>query len=36
MKTKTIQYNPFDFLETDQEINDYLTDAFMDDDPRVF
>lgn len=36
MKIKTMQYNPFDYLETDQEINDYLTDAFMDDDPRVF
>jgi DNA-binding phage protein len=36
MKTKTAPYNPFDYLETQEEINDYLTDAFIDDDPRVF
>ncbi|MCB9482279.1 MAG: putative addiction module antidote protein [Desulfobacteraceae bacterium] len=36
MKTKTAPYNPFDYLETQEEIDDYLTDAFIDDDPRVF
>jgi len=36
MKTKTAPYNPFDYLETQDEINEYLTDAFIDDDPKVF
>ncbi|MEA1968775.1 MAG: addiction module antidote protein [Thermodesulfobacteriota bacterium] len=34
MKTKP--YNPFDYLETQEEINEYLNDAFQDDDPRLF
>jgi probable addiction module antidote protein len=36
MKTETTQYNPFDYLETQEEINEYLTDAFTDEDPRLF
>ncbi|MDZ7667006.1 MAG: hypothetical protein U5K27_17055 [Desulfotignum sp.] len=36
MKTTTSPYNPFDYLEMEEEINEYLTDAFMDDDPQVF
>ena len=36
MSTKTTPYNPFDYLETKEEINEYLNTAFMDDDPRVF
>ncbi len=36
MTLKTTPYNPFDYLETQEEINEYLTDAFQDDDPRVF
>ena len=35
-KTKTTPYNPFDYLETREEINEYLNNAFMDDDPRIF
>ncbi|TAA73937.1 MAG: hypothetical protein CDV28_1489 [Candidatus Electronema aureum] len=29
-------YNPFDYLETKDEINDYLNNAYMDGYPRVF
>jgi len=36
MATTTIPYNPFDYLESKEEINEYLNNAFMDDDPRVF
>ncbi len=36
MTLKTTLYNPFDYLETQEEINEYLTDAFQDDDPRLF
>jgi len=36
MKVKTSPYNPLDYLETKEEINEYLNIAFMDDDPQVF
>ena len=36
MAIKTTPYNPFDYLETKEEICEYLNDAFMDDDPRAF
>ena len=36
MKTITKPYNPFDHLLTDAQISDYLTNAFLDDDPSVF
>lgn len=36
MATKTTPYNPFDYLETQEEVNEYLNNAFMDDDPRMF
>ena len=36
MATKTTPYNPFDYLESTEEINEYLNNAFMDDDPRMF
>ncbi len=36
MKTNTSLYNPFDYLEAEEEINEYLNDAFRDDDPQVF
>ena len=29
-------YNPFDYLETKEEINEYLNNAYLDEDPRVF
>jgi DNA-binding phage protein len=29
-------YNPFDYLETKVEINDYMNNAYMDGYPRVF
>ncbi len=36
MKTKTSPYNPLDYLNSDEEIAQYLNDAYMDDDPEVF
>jgi probable addiction module antidote protein len=36
MKTETKPYNPFNHLLTDTDMGDYLTQAFMDDDPAVF
>ena len=36
MKVTTSLYNPFDYLETKEEINEYMNDAFMDDDPQLF
>ena len=36
MTLKTSPYNPFDYLETQEEINEYLNDAFQDEDPRLF
>ena len=36
MKTETAPYNPFDYLESPEEINAYLATAFLDEDPRVF
>lgn len=36
MTLKTTPYNPFDYLETREEINEYLNDAFQDEDSRLF
>ncbi len=36
MKTKTSPYNPLDYLNSEEEIAQYLNDAYMDDDPEVF
>jgi probable addiction module antidote protein len=36
MKTKTSPYNPLDYLNSDEEIAQYLNEAYMDDDPEVF
>ena len=36
MTITTSPYNPFDYLETKEEINEYLSNAFMDDDPQIF
>lgn len=30
------EYNPFDHLLTEEELPQYLTDAYEDDDPAVF
>jgi probable addiction module antidote protein len=30
------EYNPFDHLLTEDELSQYLTDAYEDDDPAVF
>lgn len=36
MKTETKAYNPFDHLLDEADLGEYLTQAFMDDDPAVF
>jgi probable addiction module antidote protein len=36
MTQQTTPYNPFDYLENQEEINKYLNDTFADDDPRLF
>ena len=36
MKTETKPYNPFEHLLTQADMGDYLTQAFLDDDPAVF
>ncbi len=36
MTLKTTPYNPFDYLETKEEISEYLNNAFMEDDHRIF
>ena len=36
MKTKTSPYNPLDYLNSEEEIAQYLNDAYVDDDPEVF
>ena len=36
MTITTKSYNPFDYLETKEEVNEYLNNAYMDDDPRLF
>lgn len=36
MKTKITPYNPLDYLESAEEIAQYLNEAYMDDDPEVF
>ena len=33
---KTQPFNPVDFFESQEEIADYLTEAYHDDDPRAF
>ena len=34
--TKLTEYNPFDCLLKEDELSQYLTDAYHDDDPAVF
>ena len=36
MKIETKAYNPLDYLKTDDEIMEYLNDAYLDDDPKIF
>ncbi len=33
---KTQPFNPFDYMETQEEINAYLQECFNDEDPQVF
>jgi probable addiction module antidote protein len=34
--SKLTQYNPFDHLLSEDELSQYLTDAYEDDDPAMF
>ncbi|MGH8559540.1 MAG: addiction module antidote protein [Methylococcales bacterium] len=36
MKTENKPYDPALFLKTDEDLINYLNEAFMDDDPKVF
>ena len=36
MKTETKPYNPLNFFQSDEEVCEYLTQAFMDEDPDMF
>ncbi len=36
MKTETKPYNPFNHLLTEADMGEYLTKAFMDEDPNMF
>lgn len=36
MKTETTPFNPVDYLESEEEIAQYLNNAYQDDDPRIF
>ena len=36
MKTETTPFNPVDYLESEEEIAQYLNDAYQDDDPEIF
>ncbi len=36
MTTKVSPFNPIDYLESDEEITQYLNDAYQDNDPKVF
>ena len=36
MSVELKPYNPVDFLQDDEEIANYLNEAYLDDDPNVF
>ena len=36
MNIKTTPFNPIAFLKSDDEISEYLTEAYRDEDPAVF
>jgi DNA-binding phage protein len=36
MSTDITAFNPFDYFESQAEINDYLATCFADEDPGVF
>ncbi len=36
MKTETKPYNPFDYLNSDEEVVEYLNTAYSADDPQIF
>ena len=36
MSIKTKIFNPFDYMETQAEVNAYLTECFKDENPNIF
>lgn len=36
MTVTTTPYNPFDYLDSQEEVEAYLSAAFLDEDPRMF
>ena len=36
MALQTSDFNPFDYMETQQEINTFLEECLADDDPNTF
>ncbi|WP_435236381.1 addiction module antidote protein [Psychromonas sp. PT13] len=36
MTNQTTPFNPFDYMDTQDEINDFLRECLEDDDPNVF
>jgi probable addiction module antidote protein len=36
MTKQTSPFNPFDYMETQDEINEFLKECLEDDDPSVF
>ena len=36
MPNKTSPFNPFDYMDTQDEINEFLRECLEDDDPNVF
>lgn len=36
MSIKTSPFNPFDFMDSEAEVHEFLVECFKDDDPKVF
>ena len=36
MSEKVTPFNPVDYMETQAEINEYLSEAYRDEDPNIF
>lgn len=36
MSIKTSAFNPFDFMDSDEEIHAFLVECFQDEDPQIF
>jgi len=36
MAEQLTEFNPFEFMDTQEEINEFLMDCYQDDDPTIF